>query len=225
MIRKRAIKKCKPTGKAKNFKSCSTVKTIFRFGMCQDCFKKWLYSTKEGMDYIKSVSLKAKKDVKKEKLKELREEKKSIRNKSYYEKKLEAEINEIVRLIDVDKGCISCEHGWDGKWTRQRHAGHRLSVGSFPAIRYNLFNIYLQCSLDNKYKSGNEREYDKGLIKHYGDKYLEKVMSLKSKYPELHLQVFELEEAIKRAREIKKEILSGKDFTREEINNYINIYK
>jgi len=157
--------------------------------------------------------------------KELREKKESIRTKNWYEKKLESEVNQIVRLIDNDKGCISCKCGWETSTERQFHAGHRKSVKSNPTIRFNVFNIYKQCSICNNWESANEREYDKGIIKYYGQEMLDDIEQLPAEFKEIHLSIDELKEAIDKSRILKKEILSGKDFTRKEINDLIGIYK
>jgi len=116
----------------------------------------------------------------------------SARSKSYFEKLLQTEINAIVRLIDFDKGCISCDHGWNEQWHRQRHAGHRISIGRNPTLRYNLFNIWVQCSICNNYLSGNERMFDKGISNHYGLEILELIKELPSKTGCLSLSKEEL---------------------------------
>ena len=218
------LKKCHGLNKAIGFVSCGQSKYLHKFGLCKDCFFEWLYNTTEGKLFLDSTQIRAKKHVQKEQRKEQSAKKEESRSKSYFEKQLEHEINAIVRLIDADKGCISCNHGWDKPWTRQRHAGHKFSVGSNPTLRYNLFDIFLQCSICNNWKSGNEREYDKGLITHYGQEMLEYIQELPLKYKELHLSIEELNQAIINARNIKKEILSGVDYSREEINKKIGIY-
>lgn len=164
------------------------------------------------------------KKAKKERIKYDKEQKESIKSKSYYEKLLQTEINQIVRLIDNDKGCISCDHGWTKQGTRQWHSGHRFSIGSNSTLRFNVFNIYKQCSICNNWKSGNEREYDKGLIQFYGLETLEHIKSLPEQFKELHLSINELKTFIGNARKVKKDILSGIDYTRIEINQRIGIY-
>lgn len=167
---------------------------------------------------------KTRSNIKKENLKQVKEQKESIRNKSYYEKLLQTEINAIVRLIDNDKGCVSCDHGWTKEATRQFHSGHRFSIGSNSTLRFNVFNIYKQCSICNNWKSGNEREYDKGIIEFYGLETLEYIKSLPEQFKELHLSINELKQAIELSRKVKKDILSGIDYTRTEINDLIGIY-
>lgn len=216
-------KRCKGTGKAIG-QGCGTLQTIHKFGLCLACFKAWLFGTSEGKKFLESTQIRAKKQVQTESRKAFNKKKEEIRSKSYFEKQLQTEINTIVRLIDTDKGCISCSHGWGSPFTRQAHAGHRISVGSNPTLRYNVFNIFKQCSICNSILSANEREYDKGIVRIYGLEMLEYVKTIPAHFQSLHLSVEELKESISTARKIIKEIQSGKDFTRDEINQKIGIY-
>jgi hypothetical protein len=217
-------KKCKGTGKALNF-GCGKYVIKRTYGLCNECYKNWLFNSEEGKLKINRSIIKAKKEVSKSDKSELRQQKKDIMSKSEYEKILQALINSIVRMTDIDRGCISCEHGWKTTFTRQRHAGHRYTTKAYPAIRFNLFNIFLQCSICNNYLSGNETNYDKGLKEHWGSEYIEKLEEIKVKYKELHLTIPELKEAISKATEVKKRIVKGEYLDREEINQLIGIYK
>lgn len=221
-----AIKKCKGTGKAKG-SGCGENKNIHKYGLCLDCFKNWVFGTPEGQQYFRMATLQGRKraenENKKEKSKKKKEEKEAVEKKSELEKKLQKEFNSIIRIIDTGKGCISCRHGWRVKWTRQGHAGHWLSVGSNPQLRYNFNNCYLQCSICNNHKSSNSREYDKGIKRHYGQETLDKMQGLK-KIKELHLTKEELRDFIVKIRDIKKEIMSGNDFSRDELNQKLGIY-
>lgn len=216
-------KRCRGTGQALSF-GCGEISVIHKFGLCLSCFKNWLFNSESGKEYLHKTQLKAKKDVTIEKKRELKEKKEQVAKKSYYEKQLEHEINAIVRLIDNDKGCISCDHGWHKPATRQWHAGHRVSVGSNPTLRYHLLNIHKQCSVCNNYKSGNERAYDSGLLRIYGQDMLDYIRSLPSIYTSLNLSKEDLKQKITIARQIKKDILNGCDYSRIEINKILGIY-
>ena len=220
----RKQKKCKGTGPAKGH-GCGGDHYIHRYGLCIGCFKEWLFGTDEGKKVLEATKIRARKTAQKEAKKELNAKKEAARTKSWYEKKLQDEVNEIVRLIDTDKGCISCTHGWNKPATRQFHAGHRKSVGSNSTLRYHLFNIFKQCSICNNHLSGNERAFDEGILKHYGPWMLEQTQTLAAQFQVLHLSTGDLKEAITEARRIKKEILNGADITRTEINRRLGIYK
>jgi len=203
------MKKCKFEGcelEAVNFPN-STIKQRY----CKD------HAISQAIAKVRLNSIKTAKIEHKQKVN-------SVRSKSYFEKLLQTEINSIVRLIDNEKGCISCDHGWLKESTRQWHSGHRLSIGSNPTIRFNLFNIYKQCSICNNWKSGNERMYDKGIIDHYCLELLDYIKQLPNEYKELHLSIDDLKTAIIKAKQVKKEILSGIDYSRKQINDFIGIY-
>ena len=212
-------RKCKGTGKAKD-NGCGERHTIFRYGLCKGCFAKWLYTTKEGGELLTRCTLKSKKKIEKANRTELKKERESVKTLSEFKKELQSKINKIIRLIDSEKGCISCEHGWDSEFTRQAQAGHRLSVGSHPTLRYMFFNIYKQCSICNNFKSGNERGYDKGIIKFYGEEYLENIKELSLKIKEVHYSKEDIKELIEKANKVLSDIYKGKDYTREELMQY-----
>ena len=218
---------CKGKGSAKGY-GCNIEyrpTSSLRKGLCNKCWPIFLTDSPEGNEMLRKSIKNAKKGIEIQSKKETRQRKVELMTKHDHEKLLEAIINSIVRMIDIDRGCISCEHGWKDKFTRQRHAGHRYSVKAFPAIRFNVFNIFKQCSICNNWLSGNETKYDKGILEHWGQEYLDKLEEIKLKYQELHLSIPDLQQAMKNATEIKKQILKGKYFGREEINNSIGIYK
>jgi len=129
--------------------------------------------------------------------------------------KLQIKINKIAKLIDAKKPCLTCN-------SYQIQAGHRISVGSNPTLRYNLHNIHVECEACNN--NHNNKKYDIGIIKRYGYNYLEYIDSLKIEYKELHLTSYDLRQAIKKANKIIRELESGKVYTRSEINLKIGIY-
>lgn len=225
-------KKCKGTGKAKGH-GCNKMVPVrigkrknrhYGLGMSCGCYNKWLLNTSEGNEVLRRSRITGKKTLEKEAKAKKRKEKESVKKTSEYRKELQVVVNQIVRVIDIDKGCISCTHGWDKNWTRQRHAGHRLSVGSNPQLRYNLHNIHLQCSVCNNFKSGNSRQYDKGLIEQYGPEYLDKCKALTAQYQSLNLSLTEIKEALIKAKNIRKNMLNGANYTREEVNDILGIY-
>jgi len=218
----RKQKKCNGTGKASGFDGCGEKLFLHKYGLCLKCYKEWCFETPEGGEWMKSVRISAHKKTEKEKNISLKKRKEAIEPKSYWEKKLQDEINKIVRLIDQDKGCVSCEHGWDSNFTRQAHAGHRYSVKAHPEIRYNLFNIFKQCFICNCKLSGNERDYDAGLITHYNNGNFRDLKNFINK--DLKLTVHELKSALNTASKIRLELQKGAKYTREEVNTKLNIY-
>lgn len=128
-----------------------------------------------------------------------KETKESLKTPSDFKKDLEVEINHIVRLIDKGHECIS------SKATKYIvNAGHLYSVGAFPALRFNLLNIYAQSVHDNKDKYGNGVIYKERIKEVFGNEVSEEIENLKILYPELKLSIPELKEAIVKARVIVK---------------------
>lgn len=222
---KQTKKICK--GTTSHTKNYGCGKGVYKrhFGLCNTCLIDWCFNDPEGKKYYEKMKLKGKKKIEAIDKKEIKEQKELIIKKSELEKKLQSTINQIVRLIDQDNGCISCRHGWETSATRQMHAGHFYSVGAHPELRFNLFNIHKQCSVCNNYLSGNETNYTKGLLLHYGNDYMWKVAELKGKYNSLHLDKGRLNELIKIASGIKNDIIRGVDYSRAQINKELNIYE
>ena len=86
------------------------------------------------------------------------------------------EVNRYVRLRDMGKPCISC-----GSLTAEIYqAGHYLSRGARPELRFDLDNIHAQCVHCNMHKGGNATEYRPRLIERIG---LERVERLEGPHP------------------------------------------
>lgn len=152
-----------------------------------------------------------------------------LKTHSDWSKELQIEINTIVRLIDKGSVCISSLKPLNEKYD----AGHRFSVGVFPALRFHLFNIYSQSVHDNQYNSGNPDGFDKGLETIYGAQHLGDVHFLKIQYPSLKLTIPELIAAKSRAKKIVKD-LKAMDLVyppnvrkelRKKYNEKLGIYK
>lgn len=86
-------------------------------------------------------------------------------------------VNKLVKLRDKDQACISC--GTTNP-DIQYAAGHCLSRGAFPELRYNFKNIHKQCNKRcNKELAGNiygdkhTKGYRQGLLERYGDHHLQ----------------------------------------------------
>lgn len=73
-------------------------------------------------------------------------------------------VNAYVLARDADKPCISCgcwqAFAWD--------AGHFLSRGARPELRFDLNNIAKQCAACNRHRGGNATQYRLGLVERIG---------------------------------------------------------
>ena len=142
-----------------------------------------------------------------------REKKEDTRTKSDYERKLQKEINTIVRHIDRGHKCISSNRNLNRKYD----AGHYYSVGSNATLRFNLHNIFAQSVTDNQYKGGNPLEYIENVKNIFGQQYAAEVINLRKTYKTIHLSKEELKLCIGRARKFIKFI--------EEYRKKNNYYK
>ena len=83
---------------------------------------------------------------------------------SYYADKAQKAVNQYRRELLSDEPCISCGRHHQGQY----HAGHFVSRGASPALRYEHLNIWKQCKPCNVDKSGNLLEYRKALVARIG---------------------------------------------------------
>jgi hypothetical protein len=72
--------------------------------------------------------------------------------------------NAWIRLRDAALPCISCGRHHDGQW----HAGHYLSTGARPELRFEPLNVHKQCQPCNTHLSGNLVLYRVGLCARIG---------------------------------------------------------
>lgn len=95
---------------------------------------------------------------------ETRRRKEAVKSKPELAKEAQQEFNAWVRARDEGLPCISCGRHHQGQW----HAGHYLSVGARPELRFVELNVHRQCAPCNTHLSGNAILYRKGLIERIG---------------------------------------------------------
>ena len=100
-------------------------------------------------------------------------------------KRAESAVNAYVRLRDADKSCISCGTQGPALW----QAGHYLSVGARPELRFDTSNIHRQCVHCNMHKAGNVTLYRIELVKRIG---VTAVEALEGPHPPLKLSIDDL---------------------------------
>ena len=142
--------------------------------------------------------------------KELKEAKERLKSRGEWLKEAQAAFNKWVRARDSkvfkDAGecvsCISC-----GRPPKKINAGHYLSVGAHPELRFEPLNNHIQCEHCNSYKSGNQVEYRKRLIEKIG---LDKVEWLEGPHKPKKYTIDEIKaikaKYTKLARELEKEM-------------------
>jgi len=170
------MKTCKGTGKAKG-SGCGDVKNILRFGLCFECYPKWLYHSEEGQELIIKMSLRGRKKVSTEKKKEHVKIKKENRFEllSYPKRVNEARkvFQKWIRERDKSLPCISCNN----PFAEVYHAGHFKKAEIYSQLIFNEFNVNIQCQKCNTYLDGNEGNYRIGLVKKYGEEIVKELES------------------------------------------------
>ena len=123
------------------------------------------------------------------------ERKAKLKTRSQWMAEAQSVRNALVRERDRNDGCISCDKpaSWNGQW----HASHYLSVGSHPALRFDLANIHKSCSVCNNYLSGNQLAYRPRLIVKEGQAEVDR---LEGPHEPLKITIDELKAQIKQDR-------------------------
>jgi len=104
---------------------------------------------------------------------------------------LQIVFNKYIRLRDANKPCISCERPLTSKFD----AGHFLSVGSYPNLRFNEDNVHGQCVYCNQHQHGNQIEYGLRLPLRIGNDAYNRLMNKRG--DALKLTLDEIKELIK----------------------------
>lgn len=116
------------------------------------------------MTFARSVRAK---DEKREAIRDRRETKaklEKLKSKSAWAREAQAAVNTFIRLRDADLPCISCGRFHQGSYD----AGHYLSRGARPELRFDELNIHKQCVPCNQHLSGNIVLYRVALLEKIG---------------------------------------------------------
>jgi hypothetical protein len=202
------------------------VKPKKEYNVCQSCGKK---TNKKVCNVCIGLVLKPIKEAEIKKKVETKLKKEALKTISDYRKELQTKINLIVRLIDLNHVCISC-----GQKPNKPFAGHYHAVGSNESLRYNLFNIFIQCMRCNGFNGGMLLNYGKGLTETFNNHIKEYCEStIVSEYKSIKLNQNDLIEASKKANQIIKFLkLENKQYNRVErinlrkqFNKMLGIYE
>lgn len=137
--------------------------------------------------------------------------------------KMKEVMQEIARLLDADKPCIA-----SGKITGKMAGGHYYAGGSgpFTFLKHNIWNIHKQSFASNSMKAGDTHLYRLGLIERYGLERLEWIEGLRLKYKDLSWSKDDLINIyLPRAKEVRERLKKVEEMTRDEINDFIGLYK
>jgi hypothetical protein len=135
---------------------------------------------------------------------ETRKRKAALMTRSDWVKKAQTAFNAYIRARDADQPCISCGRNNDVKM----NAGHYLSVGAHPELRFNEFNVHKQCEHCNSFNSGNIKLYREGLIKRIGASL---VAFLEGPHDPLKLTIDELQNLENYYKQQTKKLLADRE--------------
>ena len=107
--------------------------------------------------------------------KEWKQERKKIVEKlktlSDLEKEAKIPFQKWIRMRDSDHSCVSCGATMSSVWD----AGHYFEAGQYSGMIFSEINVHKQCRKCNRFLHGNLIEYRKGLIKRYGELYVQQL--------------------------------------------------
>ena len=83
-----------------------------------------------------------------------------LKSRGDWVKEAQTEFNKFIRMRDHNEPCISCQKHHSGQY----HAGHYLTTGAHPELRFNENNCAKQCQPCNTHLSGNLIRYRENLI-------------------------------------------------------------
>ena len=93
-----------------------------------------------------------------------------LKTLSQYEAEAKKSFQKYIRMRDASLPCISCNNSKTTDWA----GGHFYSAGMYSGLMFDERNCHKQCNTYcNKHLSGNLLEYRKGLIKRYGNDFVE----------------------------------------------------
>lgn len=138
----------------------------------------------------------------KEERKDIRERKAKIKSRSAWLKEAQQAFNAYVRWRDRFLPCISCGRHHNGKW----NAGHYLSTGARPELRFDESNVHKQCETCNTYLHGNLILYRASLLGRIG---LKAVVTLEGHHEPKKYTIEDLRQIIFTYKAKTKELSTG----------------
>lgn len=128
--------------------------------------------------------------------------KQALKSKSEWAKEAQSAFNKWVRLRDGNAPCISCGRHHTGQY----HAGHYLTVGARPELRFEPLNVWKQCAPCNNHLSGNIVNYRINLIQKIG---VEKVEWLEGNHEAKHYTIEDLKAIKAKYTQLARELERG----------------
>ncbi len=109
----------------------------------------------------------------------------AVKSRGQWQQEAQQAFNAWIRVRDSALPCISCGRMHEGQW----HAGHYLSTGARPELRFDEQNVHRQCQPCNTHLHGNLVMYRAGLVERIG---INGVLRLEGPHPTAKLSVDDL---------------------------------
>lgn len=176
--------------------------TVSRDAVCKACNQPFLRFRPMQAACSPRCALKSVKVAKKAEVESTRAKRLEIKPRSKWLAEAQASFNFFVRQRDAHLPCISCGKATGSHWD----AGHYLTRGARPELRFIEANCHKQCIKCNQHLHGNVAMYRVGLVARIG---LDAVEALEGPHPPTHYSADDLR-IIKhvyrvKARELTKE--------------------
>lgn len=137
---------------SKSEKSCS---------ICTRLFRPW---TSTQVVCSTACARKVPVVARKKELADTRARREAIKTRAQWLKEAQQAFNAWIRARDTALPCVSCGRRHEG----QIHAGHFLSTGARPELRFDESNVWAQCSPCNVHLHGNLVLYRAELVRRIG---------------------------------------------------------
>jgi|SRR3569623_153224 len=166
----------------------SAISPKIKLHRCRACHEKFQRSrsiqpTCEKFDckvaYANQVASKSAQKRMKEQRKADAAKKIAMKPRKWWLAKAKDALHAYIRARDEGKSCISCETVLIklGRVGGDYDAGHFRSVGSAKHLEFVENNIHGQCKHCNDRLGGNHAEYEKGLVRRYGQEFVDAIKS------------------------------------------------
>lgn len=117
-----------------------------------------------ALEYAKMANAKAAAAQAKAQRKRDRERADNLKSVRDLIREAQTAFNAFIRERDHALPCVSCGRHHEGQW----HAGHYMSTGARPELRFDEANVHKQCQPCNTHLSGNLVNYRLTLIQRIG---------------------------------------------------------
>lgn len=135
---------------------------------------------------------------------EIRAARERLKSRAEHMREAQAAFNAYIRARDAGQPCISCGRHHEGQY----HAGHYLSVGARPELRFEPLNVWKQCAPCNSYLSGNAVLYRRALVEKLG---AERVEWLEGPHEPLRLSIEDLKTIKAKYRALVRDLKAWKE--------------